>query len=96
MMKTVRIAAPFNPSTLHRQLVASGIPVVTIRVSMANGADDVCLWGVVVFRDQYDPDQNKSAIQSVIDGHLKSPEVFGKKPSPSNANMEASLSAMEK
>lgn len=68
-MKTERIEKSFNAAQLHTELVAIGVPVVTVRAS-SDSMNGPSHCGVVVVEDSAD----SSIVKKVIENHVHSGE----------------------
>lgn len=63
-MKTFRIGH-HDPAVIHAQLLAAGIPVITVRSSAAERGQSA-MYGVVVTQDS----ANNGQVNSIINGHV--------------------------
>jgi hypothetical protein len=87
-MRTFQIPKPCETAQLHEELLASGVPVITVRGSHAKeGEPAMC--AVVVTHDAADP----SKIAAVIAAHL--PKSAPSK-TPTANEMSMALANMEK
>jgi hypothetical protein len=69
-MKTFRVARPCNPVKLHEDLIAAGVPVVTVRASIVHGDPfDLAQFAVVLTEDNV-PDNIAGLINSHIENRI--------------------------
>jgi hypothetical protein len=66
-MKYFRVG-PHDPATLHGQLLAASVPVITVRSSFHDRRFPTAMYGVVVTQDV----ANNGAVQVVIANHVAS------------------------
>jgi hypothetical protein len=88
-MKAFRVPRPCEPSRLHSELVAAGVPVVTIRACSTD--DDVL--GLAVCAVVVTEDSAPLNTPAIIAAHIESRTP---KPLPPGADINRSMETMEK
>ena len=90
-MKTFRVERPCNFPALHKELVAAGVPVITIRASHVRGdPPDLAQFVVVVTEDNI-----PSNIKGLINSHIEN-RVPGAWTPPAGRSVEDIMRDYEK